>query len=444
MGYTPLHFFWQLPFLVKSVWIVLLLTGLFLPYSEQLYQKKYCGFPEKNVEFICEIVYNKLSVDRRSNRLEIYLDNSATTKPCQASVAASVYAMTHEYGNPSSLHKMGFKAECILDQAKKQLAKALSCDTAELVFTSGATESNNLAIFGAASAHIRRGKRIVTTAIEHPSVLSPLMALEKQGFEIKTIYPVNGQYKSEQFSEAVNDNTILVSCMMVNNETGLRLPVEEIARKVKQKNQNTLVHVDGVQGFLKLPLKCKATAIDLLSISGHKVFAPKGIGALYIRKGTRISPILFGGGQQGGLRSGTEPVPLIAAFGAAAEEFFPKIGQQLSHYEKLEKLLLEEAQKIEGLTVYHSDNAVPYIINLSAESIRSEIMLHFLEERKIYVSSGSACSRGKQSHVLAALGLEKKTSDEMLRISFSPDTTEEMIKELITSLKEGLQRLAKR
>lgn len=376
--------------------------------------------------------------------MEIYLDNSATTKPDARAVAAAVAAMETAYGNPSSLHHKGLEAELMVSHARETLAGSLGCDPGELLFTSGATESNNLAILGGAEAGRRRGKTIVTTAVEHPSVLEPLAYLEKQGYTVKRLFPdKNGRYNAGQFAQAVDEDTLLVSCMQVNNETGLILPVEEIVREVKAKKPDVLVHIDGVQGFLRLPIRLKNSGIDLFSLSGHKVCAPKGVGALYIRRGVRILPRIYGGGQQSGLRSGTEATPLIAALGAAVEAQVSGIPEALENYHRLNRYLRAKLIALPEVQILSPGDGAPYILCLSAGGVRSEVMLHFLEQSGICVSSGSACARGKQSHVLAAMGLPKSQTDSALRVSFCRDTTEEMLQIFTDTLQKGLSSLAK-
>ncbi len=376
--------------------------------------------------------------------MECYLDNSATTKPCEEAVEAAVQAMRAAYGNPSSLHRKGFEAEKLVTEARARLAAALSCDPSELFFTSGATESNNMALFGAAQARKRRGKTILISAVEHPSVMEAAAQLEATGFSVKRILPdENGVYTPQCFAQEVDGDTILVSAMMVNNETGLVLPVREIAKAVKAKNPDVLFHTDAVQAFLKLPIRLKGSQIDLLSVSGHKVCAPKGVGALYVKKGARIAPLLYGGGQQNGLRSGTEAVPLIAAFGAAAEKGRTGLGENRAHYETLRALLLQEAASVPQIRFRDVSHHAPHIVSFSVYGVRSETMLHYLEQFAVYVSSGSACAKGKHSYVLSALGVDKMTSDETLRVSFAPDTAEEMIRELVRRVAQGAQSLVK-
>ncbi|WMJ22123.1 cysteine desulfurase family protein [Paludicola sp. MB14-C6] len=376
---------------------------------------------------------------------EIYLDNSATTKPCDAAITACVQAMQQDYGNPSSLHRKGFEAEKVVIKAKQELAKALFCEPSEILFTSGATESNNLAVVGSVLANKRKGNKIVTTAIEHPSVKETMKMLQQQGYIIKEVFPrEDGAFYEMDFFDEVDDQTVLVSCMWVNNETGLILPIEKIAKAVKRKNPNTVVHVDAVQGFLKLSIKLKNNEIDLLSMSGHKVYAPKGIGALYIKKGIRLVPQTFGGNQQSGIRSGTEPTPLIAAFGAAVASQREQISAVKERYQQLKDYFVEKLAEIPEVHINTKlDNSAPHILNISIANIRSEVMLHYLEQYGIYVSSGSACAKGKQSYVLAAFGLEKEYTDTAIRISFSPDITIQQLDYVTEQLKEGINTLAK-
>ena len=377
--------------------------------------------------------------------MEIYLDNSATTRPCPAAEEACRYAMETEYGNPSSLHGKGFEAEKLVIKAREQISAALHCEESEIYFTSGATESNNTVLFGASSAHCRKGRTIITTAIEHPSILEAAEILEKRGYTVKRLLPESGgRYTPEQFADAVDGDTILVSAMFVNNETGLILPVSEIARAVKAKKPDVLFHTDAVQGFTKLPLVLHDTSIDLLSVSGHKVRAVKGVGGLYIRRGVRIAPLMYGGGQQKGVRPGTVPVPLIASFGAAVDFEEQNRTKQYVRYERLKKRLCEKAAAVEGVFIQSGKDCAPHIVSLTADGIRSEILLHFLEQKEIYVSSGSACSKGEASYVLSALGIGKPASDETIRVSFGPETTEEMVDALIDGVAEGLRVLQKR
>lgn len=369
---------------------------------------------------------------------EIYLDNAATTAPCEAAIRACVMAMEQEYGNPSSLHKKGLGAERLVTEARETISKQIGCSPEEIVFTSGATESNNLAIFGIINSYKRNGNKIVTTQIEHPSVSEPIKFLSKNGYIVEYVKPnEKGQYTAADFANAVDENTILVSCMHVNNETGLVLPVTAIADAVKRKNHSTIVHVDGVQSFLKIPLKLNRYNIDCMSFSGHKVYAPKGVGALYIRKGMRLIPEIFGGAQQKGMRAGTEAVPLIAAFAAAVQS----VDMLNCPYEELKQHLLTRLEEIEDVHVNSSEGCAPHIVNFSILGIRSEIMLHFLEGDGIYVSSGSACSKGKKYHVFEALSIPLTIADSAIRISFGVHTTTEELDMLVEKIKEGIEVL---
>lgn len=378
------------------------------------------------------------------NQREVYLDNSATTRVCPAAAEAVLHAMTEEYGNAASLHRKGWEAQKLLDGARKALAGVLACEAGELYFTSGATEANNLALFGVAEAARRRGNRIVTTAVEHASVLGCIPELERRGFEVVQVSPrEDGRFDPADFHAAVDDRTVLVSCMMVNNETGALLPVEEIGRAVKRRQPDVLLHVDAVQGFAKLPLRLKRSPVDLLSASGHKIGAPKGIGLLFLRKGVRVKPLLYGGGQQNGIRPGTDSVPLACGFAAAAAEASAAREQNLSHYRALREELLAALDGLPDVSLNSMGDCVPYIVNLSVAGIRSEIMLHYLEQSGIYVSSGSACSKGANSHVLKAFGLPPERIDTALRLSFSPENTPEDIRLFARRLRDGMQTLIK-
>lgn len=375
---------------------------------------------------------------------EIYLDNSATTKVCQAACQAAMTAMAVQYGNPASLHRKGFEAEQLMTKSRKSIASILGCDEQELYFTSGATESNNLALQGVAQAKKRRGNKIIISSIEHPSVENTADFLGSQGFDIVKIPPrADGKFHAVDFFDAVDDRTILVSVMLVNNETGLILPVQEIARAVKRKNKEVLVHTDAVQGFLKIPLKLKNSGIDLLSASGHKLYAPKGIGLLYMARGVKITPLFYGGGQQKGIRVGTDNPALIAAFSTACEVYQADAKAHDAHYRTLKSHLLQSVADIEAIEVNSPADSASHIVNLSVARLRSEVLLHHLETAGIYVSSGSACSKGAKSHVLTALGLPDARIDTALRISFSPETTTAQLDCLVDKITEGLAVLAK-
>ena len=369
----------------------------------------------------------------------IYLDNAATTPPCREAIDASVFAMNEAFGNPSSLHGLGIQAEKLIDFSKEALARALGGVSKEIVFTSGATESNNLAIFGLAENYGRRKKRVVTTAVEHPSVAEAFKKLSALGYEVVAVKPdQNGEITADALVSAVDKNTCLVSAMYVNNETGYILPVESAFSRIKKQYPDCMTHCDFVQGFLKLPVKVKSLCADAVSVSGHKVHAPKGVGALWIKSGVRVAPTTFGGGQQNGLRSGTEAVPAIYAFGKAVEAFSGNIAQRLERAALIKKYAVERLSGA-GLVINSKENASPYIISAALVGIKSETLLHFLEAEKIYVSSGSACSKGKKSAVLTAFGLADAVADSTIRISLGFDTE----KNDIDSLAEALERASK-
>ena len=374
---------------------------------------------------------------------EIYLDNSATPRVCEKSAEKVLELMTQCYGNPSSLHKKGLEAQREVAHARQAVAVSLSAQPREIIFTSGGTEANNLAVLGGAAAGRRRGKRIVTTAIEHPSVLEPMRQLEKEGFEVVFLTPdADGRVPEEAVLKAVTGDTILISVMAVNNELGSIQPIEVLKKAVKRAGAPALVHVDGVQAYGKLPLRPEKLGIDLLTVSGHKIHGPKGVGALYVSKNARILPRTFGGGQERELRPGTEAAPLIAGLGAAVEEL-PDWRQAYSRMEKLRDYTLQKLSGLEGVEVNSPVEGLPYLLNFSALGIRSETMLHFLAQRGIYVSSGSACAKGKQSHVLKAAGLPDSRISSAIRVSFSRENTERDADALAEGVREGLACLAR-
>lgn len=364
----------------------------------------------------------------------IYLDNAATTRPCDEACAAVMNTMQLRFGNASSLHKMGILSGEIISAAKRTVLRALGGGTAldgDVFFTSGATESNNTAILGACETYKRTGNKIISTAIEHPSVARVLDKLEAQGFEVVRLAPKNHNDFEAAIAAEVDSGTVLVSCMAVNNETGFAVDTKRLYKLVKQKNQKTIVHIDAVQGFLKMALEG-----DFISLSGHKIHASKGIGALYVKKGVRFSPLLLGGGQQKNLRSGTEPVELIAGLDAAIKAY----KGDKDHFIKLKLHLLDRLSQMENIGINSTDRCVPNIISFCVRGVRSEIMLHSLEEKEIYVSSGSACSKGKVSGVLSAFGVSDKDADCTLRVSLCAETTAEELDILCDNIQKGIER----
>lgn len=373
-----------------------------------------------------------------------YLDNSATTAVCRAAADKAYEMMTACWGNPSSLHTAGFEAEREMEAARSAVAGLLGAAPDTLTFTSGGTEANNLAIFGAAAAKVRGGRHIVTTAMEHPSVAAACGQLEKEGWEVTRLAPDgSGCVPLSALEAALRLDTMLVSMMLVNNETGAILPVEEAAPLVRRLAPRALLHCDAVQAFGKLPIRVRPMDVDLLTVSGHKIHAPKGCGALYVKKGVRILPRAFGGGQERGLRPGTEATPAIAAFGAAAAAV-PELAGQRARFEELMSRLLAGLERQGEILLHRPARHAPYILNLSVPGIRSETLLHFLAQRGVYVSSGSACSRGKSSPVLAALGLPPAEIDSALRVSLSRDNDEEDIDRFLAGVEEARAVLIRR
>lgn len=379
--------------------------------------------------------------------MSVYLDNAATTRPCEPAVSAVFQCMVEDYGNPSSLHKLGLNAEQRVEEARKAAAAALVCDPQCITFTSGATECNNTSIFGAAENYGKRKKKIVVSAIEHPSVAEPIKYLEeKRGFEVVRIKPSrNGEISEEDFMSAVDEDTFLASCMLVNNETGSVQPVRKIFSGVKRSFPECITHCDAVQGFMKIPIRSADLFADIIVVSGHKVHAVKGVGAMFVKKGIRIPPLIMGGGQERGKRSGTESVPLISGFGAAVRALMPTMSVAYENAEKITAYLLKKLAKLDYITVNSTaETRSPYITNFSVEGIRSEIMLHFLETQNVYVSSGSACSKGAHSSVLTALGIPDRLADSAIRVSIGRTTTMGDIDALINAVQEGYGKLAKK
>ena len=376
------------------------------------------------------------------SKMAIYLDSAATTCPGRACIAAMSEMLESVYGNPSSLHRMGLDAQLCADKARKQVAAVLGCDASAIIFTSGATESNHLAIRGAAGAYGKRLRRVITTTVEHASVRGAFDMLEEQGFEVVRLAPdANGRFDADTIAAAVDDKTCLISMMLVNNETGAVLPVQQAFAKIKRTHPQVITHCDAVQGFLKLPVNPEKLHADLLTVSGHKVHACKGIGALYHKKGIRLMPLMKGGEQEGGLRPGTESVPLIVGFGAAAADLRGSIAERAEKAAALRDLCIRSLSELEGVEIQSPADGSPYILSFSVKGLRSETMLHFLSEKGISVSSGSACSKGKQSGVLQQFGISQDRADSTLRVSFCAENTPEDIAALTAALREAESRL---
>lgn len=367
--------------------------------------------------------------------MEVYLDNSATTRVFPQVAELMTKIMCEDYGNPSSLHKKGVEAEQYLREARETLARIMKVSEKEILFTSGGTESDNMALRGCVKANSRRGNHIITTQVEHPAILNTAAYLESEGYRV-TYLPVDesGRIRLEDLHRAMTPETILVSIMHTNNEVGARQPIEEAGSLIKQMNPQTLFHVDAVQGFGKAKIYPKKLHVDLMSVSSHKIHGPKGVGFLYIGDKVKIQPILFGGGQQQNLRSGTDNVPGIAGMAKAAQMMYENLDEDIARLYRLKKLFIEEMSKIDGTQVNGLVNGgiegtAPHIVSVSIEGVRSEVLLHALEDKGIFVSAGSACSAHKPqpSATLKAMGLNKELLGSTLRFSFSVFTTEEEI-----------------
>ena len=370
-----------------------------------------------------------------------YFDNAATTPVCPAAVRAAKEAMTQGWGNPSARYALGTQAAERVKEDRARVADGLGCRPEEIVFTSCGTEGDNWAIRGAVELGRHTGKHIVTTAYEHAAVLEPCKALERQGWEVTYLRPDReGNISLEDLERALRPDTVLVSMMLVNNELGTVLPVAQAARLVHEKTK-ALFHCDAVQGFLKIPFTPGELGVDLLAISGHKIHAPKGIGALYIRRGVKLPPLILGGGQEGGLRSGTEATSQIAAFAAAVEEGKRTMGEDTTRMSRRkEETLARLTAAVPGLKRVGAGTA-PHILAVTLPGYKSEVVVRFLSDRGICLSSGSACHKGRPSHVYAALKLPKRELDGVLRISFSRETAEEDVEALAEGLKAAQEQL---
>ena len=375
--------------------------------------------------------------------MEAYFDNSATTKVLDCVKDAVVDAMCVNYGNAAAKHRKGVEAENLIREAKKAIADTLKVQEKEILFTSGGTESNNTALIGTALANRRAGKHLITTGVEHPSIYNTMSFLEEMGFEV-TYLPVDhlGHISLEDLEKAIREDTILVSVMYVNNEVGAVDPIEAISQCIKKKNPKTLFHVDAIQAYGKYKIRPKKQGIDLLSVSGHKIHAPKGVGFLYIRDGVKIRPILFGGGQQKGMRSGTENVPGCVGLGVAAREAYKDFDARIEKLYTLREHLIAGLKPLGGVTINGSEDRTnaPQIVSASFEGVRSEVLLHALEDKGVYVSSGSACSSNHPgiSGTLKGIGVKKELLDSTIRFSLGDLNTEEEVDYAIGVLGELL------
>lgn len=378
--------------------------------------------------------------------MEAYLDNSATTSCSPAATDKMVELLTQDYGNPSSMHMKGVIAEKYITEAKKKIAKTLKVEEKELFFTSGGTESNNLAIIGSALANKRAGMHVITTKIEHPSVTNPFIWLSENGFEV-TYLGVDqyGQIQLDELKNAIRPDTILVSIMHVNNEIGALQPIEAAGKVIKDINPKCLFHVDAIQSYGKMQIFPKKWNVDMLSVSGHKIHGPKGSGFLFIKDKTKVKPMIHGGGQQKGMRSGTENVPAIAGLAVAAEEMYQNLDENRNHLFVLRDYFIKEVEKLDGVSVNgkKDHDSAPHIVSVSIEGVRAEVILHTLEDRNIYVSAGSACSSNKPaiSSTLQSIGLKKELLDSTVRFSFSIHTTKEELDYALEVMRQTIPML---
>lgn len=375
--------------------------------------------------------------------MEVYFDNAASTKVLEPVKDIVLKVMTEDYGNPSAKHRKGMIAEQYVKEAAEIIADTLKVAPKDILFTSGGSESNNMALIGTAMANKRSGNHIISTGIEHPSVYNPLAYLEEQGFTVTYLsVDGNGAISLEELEQAIRPETILVSVMYVNNEIGAVAPVEAISKVIKKKNPSILFHVDAIQAYGKFVIRPKRQGIDLLSVSSHKIHGPKGIGFLYIDPRVKIRPLIYGGGQQRGLRAGTENVPGVAGFGVAAKFMYTDHEKKMSAMTELKDYMIERLQEIDGVTINSQKGNLssPQIVSASFLGIRSEVLLHALEDKGIYVSSGSACSSNHPgvSGTLVGIGVKKELLDSTLRFSFGVFSTKDEVDTCIDTLKELL------
>lgn len=377
--------------------------------------------------------------------MKVYLDNSSTTRPRDEVIDVMLHMLKYEYGNPSSLHRMGLEVEKRIEGSRKCIADFLKCDKEEIFFTSGGTESNNISIQGLVNKNIKRGNHIVTTKFEHSSVLNVVKHYENMGLKVTYLdLDEYGMINLDQLEESISENTILVAIMMVNNEIGTILPISDITKVIKNKNRNTKIHVDGIQAFSKLDIDVRKLNIDTFSFSSHKVYGPKGVGGLYVKKDIILEPIIYGGNQERGIRSGTENVPGIVGFGKAVEILKVKYKKESEDIRKVKEYFIKKLKdKVDNIKInsFLDDKCAPHILNVSFVGVRGEVLLHYLEDNGIYVSTASACSaHGKgKSHVLKAIGLKDDEIEGAIRFSFSHYNTLEEIDYAIEKLEQSVK-----
>lgn len=377
--------------------------------------------------------------------MKVYLDNSSTTKPRDEVVDEMYQMLKNEYGNPSSLHRMGLEVEKRIEHSRKMISGFIGCNKDEIFFTSGGTESNNISIQGLVNKNIKRGNHIITTKIEHSSILNIAQHYESKGLKVTYLdLDGNGMIKLDQLENSINESTILVSIMMVNNEIGTILPIDDISKIVKSKNRNTKIHVDGIQAFGKIQIDVKKLNIDTLSFSSHKIHGPKGIGGVYVKKDILLEPIIFGGNQERGVRSGTENTPGIVGFGKAVEALKENYKKEANYIRELKdyfgKKLIERIDEIK-INSFLDNRCAPHILNVSFNGVRGEVLLHYLEDKGVYVSTASACSSHgkKKSHVLSSIGLRDEEIEGAIRFSFSHYNTVEEIDYVIEKLEDSVK-----
>jgi len=374
--------------------------------------------------------------------MEVYFDNAATTSVRKEAIAVMVNVMEREYGNPSSTHYLGRRAAIELEKARKNVAAALGAQTNEIYFTSGGTEADNWAILACAEARSRQGKHIITSTIEHDAVMEPVKKLAEKGWEVTYLEPdAKGRVSAEAFAEALREDTVLATLMLVNNETGAINPVGEYSREIKRRRFGTILHTDAVQGLCKIPFTAKTLGVQLMTVSAHKLHGPKGVGALYIKEGLKLPPLIAGGGQENGRRSGTEALPAIAGFGEAARLGKLEQEESLQSVRELYDYLTSEIKEELPMAVIISEGDSPFILNLSLPGYKSEVLISFLEGEKICASKSAACKKGSRSRVLEAMRLKNDIIDGAIRISFSRFNTQEEAWYFVQTLKKATQRL---